>query len=139
MLGNPVPPEKWPACGEIDIMENIGKEASTVHGTIHGPGYSGDNGIGSPYSLPDGKKFSDGFHVYAIEWEPSQIRFYVDNDLYATRTPADLPAGTKWVYDHKFFIILNLAVGGHWPGNPDATTVFPQQMLVDYVRAYEKK
>jgi len=138
MLGNDIATVGWPTCGEIDIMENIGKEPAIVHGTIHGPGYSGDKGIGSPYSLTSGR-FADDFHVYAVEWEPNQIRFYVDGHLYATRTPADLPAGAKWVYNHNFFIILNLAVGGGWPGNPDATTVFPQQMLVDYVRVYEKK
>jgi beta-glucanase (GH16 family) len=118
-------------------MENIGKEPSTVHGTIHGPGYSGMNGIGSPYSLPSGK-FSDDYHLFAVEWQPNVIRFYVDDNLYATRTPADLPAGTSWVYDHPFFIILNVAVGGSWPGNPDNTTVFPETMLVDYVRVYQR-
>ena len=139
MLGSNITTVSWPTCGEIDIMENIGKEPSTVHGTIHGPGYSGANGIGSPDTLPNNQKFSDDFHVYAIEWEPNVIRFYVDNTLYATRTPADLPQGTQWVYSHNFFIILNVAVGGGWPGNPDSTTVFPQQMLVDYVRVYEMK
>jgi beta-glucanase (GH16 family) len=131
--------EHWPNGGEIDIIENIGKEPSTVHGTIHGPGYSGDKGIGSPFSLPQGKAFADGFHVYAVEWEPNAIRFYVDDNLYATRTPAELPKGTKWVYDHPFYILLNVAVGGDWPGNPDVTTKFPQTMLVDYVRVYQKK
>ncbi len=136
MLGNDISTNGWPTCGEIDIMENIGREPSIVHGTIHGPGYSGANGIGSPFSFPDNRRFADDYHLYAVEWSPNQIKFYVDNNLYATRTPADLPAGTKWVYDHPFFIILNLAVGGGWPGSPDATTVFPQQMLVDYVRVY---
>lgn len=138
MLGNDIDQAGWPACGEIDVMENIGKEPSIAHGTIHGPGYSGADGIGSPYALPDGKHFSDSFHVFAVEWEPKAIRFYVDDALYATRTPAELPAGKKWVYDHPFFLILNLAVGGDWPGYPDATTVFPQTMQVDYVRAYSK-
>jgi beta-glucanase (GH16 family) len=136
MLGNNIGTVSWPACGEVDIMENIGKEPSTIHATIHGPGYSGANGIGSPYSLPSGR-FSDDYHLFAVEWEPKVIRFYVDNHLYATRTPADLPAGTSWVYDHPFFIILNVAVGGSWPGNPDPTTVFPETMLVDYVRVYQ--
>ena len=139
MLGSDIGTVGWPACGEIDIMENIGKEPSTVHGTIHGPGYSGANGIGSPFSLPNGEKFADDFHTYAVEWEPNQIRFYVDDMLYGIRIPENLPPGTKWAYNHKFFIILNLAVGGGWPGNPDASTVFPQQMLVDYVRVYQKK
>ena len=137
MLGGDIDQKSWPACGEIDIMENIGKEPSVVHGTIHGPGYSADKGIGSPFALPTGQNFSDGFHIYIVEWEPNVIRFYVDDQLYATRTPADLPAGTKWVYEHPFFIILNLAVGGDWPGSPDVTTKFPQSMLIDYVRVYK--
>ena len=138
MLGDDIDKPGWPACGEIDIMENIGKEPSLVHGTIHGPGYSGADGIGSPYSLADKKPLADDFHVYAVEWEPNAIRFYVDKDLYGTRTPADLPKGAKWVYDHPFFLLLNVAVGGGWPGNPDASSVFPQTMLVDYVRVYRR-
>jgi beta-glucanase (GH16 family) len=138
MLGDNIGKIGWPKCGEIDIMENIGKEPATVHGTIHGPGYSGDKGISAPYSLPPDQHFADDFHLYAVEWEPKAIRFYVDDHLYATRTPADLPSGTKWVYNHPFFLLLNVAVGGGWPGNPDATTVFPQTMLVDYVRVYKR-
>jgi len=138
MLGKNINKVGWPACGEIDIMENIGREPSTVHGTIHGPGYSGANGIGARYELPTGVPFADGdFHVFAIEWEPGAIRWYVDGNLYQTRTPADLPAGAEWVFDHSFFMLLNVAVGGNWPGSPDATTVFPQRMLVDYVRVYQ--
>lgn len=138
MLGDDIGKVGWPKCGEIDTMENIGKEPATVHGTIHGPGYSGDKGIGSPYSLPPDQHFADDFHLYAVEWEPKAIRFYVDDHLYATHTPAELPKGTKWVYNHPFFLLLNVAVGGSWPGSPDATTVFPQAMLVDYVRVYKR-
>jgi beta-glucanase (GH16 family) len=134
LLGNNSNLVGWPSCGEIDIMEN--KEASTIHGTIHGPGYSGDKGITSAYSLSRGKRFADDYHIFAVEWEPNAIRFYVDSDLYATRTPADLPNGAQWVFDHPFFIILNLAVGGKWPGPPDSTTVFPASMFVDYIRVY---
>ena len=119
-------------------MENIGKEPSIVHGTFHGPGYSGGNGIGAAYTLSNGQKFSDDFHTFAVEWEPNVMRFYVDGLLYKTITPANLPAGKTWVFDHPFFIILNVAVGGYWPLYPDATTVFPQQMLVDYVRVYQR-
>ena len=136
MLGDDIEKKGWPKCGEIDIMENIGKEPAMVHGTIHGPGYSGDKGIGAPFQLPADQRFADDFHVYAVEWKPKAIRFYVDDHLYTTRTPADLPQGAKWVYKHPFFILLNVAVGGGWPGNPDTSTVFPQTMLVDYVRVY---
>jgi len=136
MLGDDIAQVGWPKCGEIDIMENIGKEPALVHGTIHGPGYSGDKGIGSPFALPSNAPFADDFHIYAVEWEPKAIRFYVDDHLYATRTPAELPEGTKWAYDHPFFMLLNVAVGGDWPGSPDATSIFPQTMQVDYVRVY---
>ena len=138
MLGNDIEKPGWPACGEIDIMENIGKEPALVHGTIHGPGYSGANGIGAAYALPGDPHFADDFHLFAVEWEPNAIRFYVDDHLYATRIPTDLPRGTKWVYDHPFFLLLNVAVGGGWPGNPDPATIFPQTMLVDYVRVYQR-
>jgi beta-glucanase (GH16 family) len=138
MLGEDIDKPGWPACGEIDIMENIGKEPALVHGTIHGPGYSGAHGIGAPYGISDGKAVADDYHVFAVEWEPNAIRFYVDEHLYTTRTPADLPKGTKWVYDHPFFLLLNVAVGGGWPGSPDATSIFPQEMLVDYVRVYHR-
>lgn len=139
MLGEDIDKVKWPACGEIDIVENLGSEPSIAHGTIHGPGYSGDHGIGAPFTLPENERFSDDFHIFAVEWEPQEIRFYVDENLYTTRRPSDLPPGTKWVYDHPFYILLNLAVGGAWPGNPDTTTQFPQKMLVDYVRVYRRK
>ncbi|MET0624702.1 MAG: glycoside hydrolase family 16 protein [Pyrinomonadaceae bacterium] len=137
MLGNNIQSAGWPTCGEIDIMEHIGREPLNVYGTIHGPGYSGAAGIGAPYALT-GARFADDFHVFAVEWEPNQIRWYVDGRLYQTRTPADLPAGSAWVFDHQFFVLLNLAVGGYWPGDPDATTVFPQKMYVDYVRIYRQ-
>jgi hypothetical protein len=138
MLGNDIDSVGWPQCGEVDIMENIGKEPAIIHGTIHGPGYSGGSGLSSSYSLPNNQPFADSFHTFAVEWEPNVVRFYCDGILYKTRTPADLPAGKTWVYNHPFFIIMNVAVGGGWPGNPDATTVFPQTMLVDYVRVYQR-
>lgn len=138
LLGDDIDAVGWPACGEIDVMENIGREPDVVHGTIHGPDYSGGRSIGVPYKLPNNARFADDYHVYAIEWEPQALRFYVDKQLYKTTTPADLPKGAKWVYDHPFFLLLNLAVGGDWPGVPDATTLFPQDMRVDYVRVYER-
>jgi beta-glucanase (GH16 family) len=137
MLGNDFGQVPWPNCGEIDIMENIGSEPATIHGTVHGPGYS-DSGLTGSYILPGGQRFADDFHVFAAEWEQSEIRFYVDSILYHTVTPADLPAGKAWVFDHPFFLLLNVAVGGEWPGNPDASTFFPQTMTVDYVRVYQR-
>jgi len=135
MLGTDLDRVGWPQSGEIDIVENVGREPATVHGTIHGPGYSGGQGIGAGYDLPAGA-VSDDFHVYAVEWTSDQIRWFVDDFNYFTVTAGDVPAGTEWVYNHPFFIILNLAVGGNWPGLPDATTTFPQTMHVDYVRVY---
>ncbi len=138
MMGVNIESRGWPDDGEIDVMENIGREPTTVHGTLHGPGYSGAGAISMPFQSPDGRPFADDYHLYAIEWEPSEIRWYVDSHQYQTRKPADLPAGARWVFDHEMFMLLNVAVGGDWPGNPDQTTVFPQQMLVDYVRVYSR-
>lgn len=138
LLGRDIDQVGWPKCGEIDVMENIGREPTIVHGTAHGPGYSGGEAIGAPYELPGGARFSEDFHVFAVEWEPEVIRWYVDGKLYHTLTPASLPANAKWVYDHPFYLLLNLAVGGNWPKDPDATTTFPQTLLVDYVRVYRR-
>jgi len=139
MLGSDITQVDWPNCGEIDIMENIGREPSIIHGTLHGPSYSDGAGIGSAYTLPGSQRFADDFHVFAVEWEANVIRFYVDNNLYATRTPPELPSGANWVFAKPFFIILNVAVGGDWPGNPDASTVFPETLVVDYVRVYQRQ
>jgi beta-glucanase (GH16 family) len=138
-LGDDIDKVEWPKCGEIDIMENIGKEPATNHGSLHGPSSEkATSDLSAAFSLPGGKRLSDEYHLYAIEWEPDAIRFYFDSHLYTTFTPSQLPAGGKWVYDHPFFIILNVAVGGDWPGAPDTTTLFPQKMFVDYVRVYKK-
>jgi beta-glucanase (GH16 family) len=137
MLGADIGTTGWPGCGEIDVMENIGKEPATVHGSLHGPGYSGGSPLTASFDLPGGAALADDYHVYAVEWEKDAVRFYLDDNLYETRTPADVPAGKKWVYDHPFFLLLNVAVGGGWPGDPDGTTLFPQKMLVDYVRVYQ--
>ena len=135
MLGADIDQVGWPTSGEIDVMENIGREPAMVHGTLHGPGYSGDKGIGASHALPSGA-FADDFHLFAVEWTPGEIRWLADGQEYRRTTPADLPAGAKWVFDHPFFLLLNVAVGGGWPGDPDASSTFPQQMLVDYVRVY---
>jgi beta-glucanase (GH16 family) len=136
MLGSDFKAIGWPACGEVDIMENIGSEPSKVHGSLHGPGYSGGNPLSGAYTLPNQARFSDGYHVFAIEWEPRTVRFYVDDVLYETQTADHVPEGRRWVFDHPFYIVLNVAVGGYWPGDPDSTTRFPTSMFVDYVRVY---
>jgi beta-glucanase (GH16 family) len=134
MLGADFPGTSWPQCGEVDIMENVGREPSVNHGSLHGPGYSGGSSVSSTYTLPGGAPFSDDFHVFAIDWKPQSIAFSVDGVVYRSVTPAALPAGAPWVFDKPFFVILNVAVGGTFPGNPNGTTAFPQEMLVDYVR-----
>lgn len=134
MLGSNFPSVGWPRSGEIDIMENIGREPNTLHGTVHGPGYSG--GAGLTGSLLLDEPLADDYHVYAIEWFPNEIRWYFNDQHYHTLTPQNL-GGNTWAFDQPFFLLLNVAVGGNWPGYPDETTVFPQQMLVDYVRWYQ--
>jgi beta-glucanase (GH16 family) len=121
--------------GEIDVMENVGSEPGTVHGSLHGPGYSADRGLTSPFTLRDKTALADDFHVFAVDWTPTAITWLVDGRSYSRKTPADV-RGHEWVFDQPFFLILNLAVGGDWPGPPAATTTFPQSMIVDYVRVY---
>ncbi|MFS8066881.1 MAG: family 16 glycosylhydrolase, partial [Byssovorax sp.] len=127
MLGGNIDTINWPDCGEIDIMENIGKEPGILHGSLHGPGYSGAKPLTGSTTLPGGANLADAAHVYAVEWEKDVVRFYLDETLYQTKTAADVPPGSAWVFDHPFFMLLNLAVGGGWPGEPDATTMFPQK------------
>lgn len=138
MLGTNIDSISWPACGEIDIMENIGRELGTIYGTMHGMGYSGVRGIGKSATLPDGSAFADEYHIYAIEWEPYRIRWFVDYQPYFTATQAVLPRDVQWICNQPHFLLLNVAVGGKWPGNPNHKTIFPQRMLVDYVRVYQK-
>jgi beta-glucanase (GH16 family) len=137
VLGNNVNQIGWPACGEIDIMENVGRAPTQNYGALHGPGYSGGSDFVTVYNLPGG--YSSDFHVFDIQWEQNVIRWYVDGNLYETRTPADLASragNLMWVYDHPFYVILNLAVGGDFPGSPNGSAPFPQSLTVDYVRVY---
>lgn len=134
MLGADSDTVSWPQCGEIDIMEYLGSNPTTVFGTLHGPGYSGGEAITKKYSLTN-NRFDNDFHIFGIEWGTDYVNFYVDDVLYNQITPKDVKG--EWVYNKPFYIILNMAVGGVYPGSPNSETVFPQTMLVDYVRIYE--
>jgi beta-glucanase (GH16 family) len=135
MLGNDIDAVSWPQCGEIDIMEYRGQQPTLVHGSIHGPGYSGGAAITKSFSLSN-SRFDVEFHVFAVEWGEDYIDFYVDDTLYQRIKPEDAPG--EWVYDQPFFMILNIAVGGNFVGFPTPQTPFPQTMLVDYVRVYKE-
>lgn len=135
LLGSNFTTAGWPGCGEIDVMEFRGQEPAIVHGSLHGPGYSGGAALTRSFTLPRGG-FPDGFHVFAVEWETHKITWLVDDVVYQTLTPTSLPNGASWVFEQPFHVILNLAVGGNYVGPPDGTTAFPQTMLVDYVRVY---
>jgi beta-glucanase (GH16 family) len=139
MLGNNFDRRNWPQCGEIDIMESIGKEPFINHGSLHGPGYSGSKPKTAIYTLPDGGKFADDFHTFAIDWTPTSITFSVDDIAYNTVRDSDIPPGTQWVFNQPFFLLLNVAVGGNFAGPVGPETVFPQDMLVDYVRVYKRQ
>ncbi len=134
LLGADIDANPWPAAGEIDIMECRGQEPTIVLGSVHGPGYSAENSITKSYELPN-DRFDTGFHVFGIEWGPNYINYYVDDVLYNQITPADVPG--EWVFDKPFYILINLAVGGSFVGSPNSETVFPQTMLIDYVRVYK--
>lgn len=136
MLGNNIDEVSWPQCGEIDIMELRGQQPSIIAGSIHGPGYSAGNAIGKSFHLID-KRFDTEYHVFAVEWGPDFIDFFVDRNLYQRLSPASLPINSEWVFDKPFFILLNVAVGGDYVGAPSANSRFPQTMIVDYVRVYQ--
>jgi Glycosyl hydrolases family 16/Malectin domain len=134
-LGDDIDRSGWPACGEIDVMENLGQEPTKASGTIHGPRGRDDYEPGRTvvHSAP----LSQGFHTYGVQWLPGSIQFFFDGRPYGSVTAADLPAGSRWVFDHPFYLILNVAVGGRWAGSPDASTDFPQLLRVDHVRVYQ--
>lgn len=134
MLGANSDTVSWPQCGEIDIMEYLGNNPTTVFGTVHGPGYSGGASITKSYTLPS-SRFDTDFHIFGIEWGENYINYYIDDVLYNQIKPANVPG--EWVFNQPFYLILNVAVGGNLPGAPNDQTVFPQEMLVDYVRVYQ--
>lgn len=134
LLGGDIDQVSWPACGEIDVLEVRGQAPDRVVGSLHGPGYSGGGAVSDTFVRPGGVGFDDDFHVFAIEWDERYVAWEVDGETYQVVTPAQLPDGAPWVFDREFFLLLNVAVGGNFVGPPDATTVFPQAMVVDYVR-----
>jgi beta-glucanase (GH16 family) len=136
-LGADEPSVGWPQAGEIDVMEVIGSQPDVVHGTLHGP--KSDK---TPYSLQrsvdTGSNLAGTFHTFAADWTPTEITFLLDGKAYGTETKADVEkAGGTWVFDHSFFLLLNLAVGGNYPGNPAANAPWPQSYTIDYVRVYD--
>jgi len=137
MLGANYPTVGWPACGEIDIMELIGSSPNTVHGTIHyGTDWTQHNYTGSGTSIPWTETFSDEFHVFSIDWDENGITWLLDDQPFYTIDNA-VTGSQPYPFDNPFFFIMNIAVGGQWPGYPDATTEFPQFMAVDYVRVFQ--
>jgi beta-glucanase (GH16 family) len=138
MLGTDIDEVNWPQSGEIDIMENVGRLPTQVFGTLHGPGYSGGQSYGGIYDLK--KPVADDYHVFAVEWQPDQIVWYMDGIQYFKATSGDaFLKGKQWVYNHPFFILMNVAVGGNFGGAVGSDTTFPQTMSVDYVRLYQAK
>jgi len=137
MLGTDFEEVGWPACGEIDIMEARGEDPDTVNATVHGPGYSGAASIGDSLSRREGT-WADDFHTYAVDIDSEHLAFWVDEQRVHVVRPGDLPAGTPWVFDGEWFLLLNLAVGGNYVEEPDDPSVFPATFLIDAVRIYER-
>lgn len=136
MLGNDFSSAGWPQCGEIDIMEYRGQEPTVVHGSLHGPGYFAGSPVTDKFTLID-SRFDTDFHIFRVDWGADYIDFYVDDVIYNRVSAEDVPG--EWVFDHPFFLIVNLAVGGNYLGPPNADTQFPQTLLIDYVRVYKEK
>jgi beta-glucanase (GH16 family) len=135
MLGNDIGSVGWPACGELDIMEHVGYEPAITHGAMHGPNYSGNTPFAGTNYLNE--PVNANYHVYAIEWNSTSVRWFVDGVQFYQVTKSQVQGFGNWVFDHPMFLILNVAVGGNWPGNPDGSSTFPQRMYVDYIRVYQ--
>jgi len=137
MLGTNFSTVGWPTCGEIDILEVRGGAPDIVQSSVHGPGYSGGKPIYDTLTLDDGS-LADDFHTYAVQRDPGRLTFWLDDRRVHSVTRADLPDGGGWVFDQDFFLLLNLAVGGVFGGNPDETTPFPAEYAIDHVRVFER-
>ena len=135
LLGQNIAAVGWPASGELDIMENRGSAATITSSAIHGPGYSGNTPFVHAHALERGT-YTDSFHTFAVEWDSLTVRFFLDDTAHYVVTRGEVEHFGKWVFDQPFFVILNLAVGGHFDGDPASDAIFPATMLVDYVRVY---
>jgi beta-glucanase (GH16 family) len=134
MLGADIDEVGWPACGEIDVMEVVGSQPTVVHGTLHGPGYAGlEHGVGRGHDA--GVDLSADFHVYGVDWAPDRVTWRLDGVPYSTLSSEDVP-GDRWPFTHAFYLLINLAVGGDWPGNACADPPLPATMLIDWVRIH---
>lgn len=138
MMGRNIDRVGWPNNGEIDIMELLGNDPGTVYGTAHGPGFV-NAGIGGSGGLPGGAPITGHWHVFSVDWGPRKLRWRIDGRPFFQLRRSSLKDGQRWVFDHPHYLLLNLAVGGQWPGKPDATTPFPSTMLVDWVRAFRAR
>lgn len=138
MLGDSFPQTPWPASGELDIMENHGSNSRSTSSAIHGPGYSGQTPFVHDHALTSGN-FAEDFHTFAVEWDATSIRFFVDGGVHYTVMRAEVEQKGAWVFDQPFYVILNLAVGGSFDGDPTSDAVLPAAMLVDYVRVFERR
>jgi beta-glucanase (GH16 family) len=135
-LGSNITTVGWPTCGEIDIMEWVGQTPSHIKGSLHANGYSGSQALNADCVLPNNQSYSDAYHVFAVDWYLDQIVFSMDGAVYEVQAKSGIPAGSQWPFDAPFYILLNFAIGGNWPGPPNASTVFPQDYRIDYVRVY---
>ncbi len=143
MLGANINSVGWPQTGEDDILEWVQSYGpNTTSSTTHGPGYSGGNGIGARYTFPNGGRVDDAaYHVYGLIWSPNLLQYYRDStsNIFLTISPSTIPAGTQWVYNNPFFILLNFAIGsGGFPGPTDGSTPSSANTLIDYVRVYQQ-
>jgi hypothetical protein len=135
MLGSNIPDVNWPASGEIDIMEHVGFEPEITHGALHGPNYFGATPFAGTHYLNE--IVSANYHVYAIEWDTNNIHWSVDGTRFYSVSRSQVQNYGNWVFDQPFFLLLNVAVGGNWPGSPNGSSTFPQRLFVDYVRVYQ--
>ncbi|HJQ20662.1 MAG TPA: glycoside hydrolase family 16 protein [Gemmatimonadaceae bacterium] len=134
-LGHDHPNTPWPMCGELDIMENRGSQPDITSSAVHGPNYAGGSSFNAIRALATS---ADDFHTYAVEWNTANIRFFVDGVFSFGVSRSDVQSKGPWVFDQSFYLILNLAVGGHFDGDPQSDAIFPATMLVDYVRVYRR-